>query len=79
MRIYDPRVGDFLSLDPLAATYPFYSPYLYAGNSPIRFIHTAGAGPGNAIQLFVNILLYSAKVVIQATVKQVAKPMRKIL
>src|SRR6266498_300740 len=27
MRIYDPRLGRFLSVDPLAENYPFYSPY----------------------------------------------------
>jgi RHS repeat-associated protein len=35
MRIYDPRVGRFLSLDPLQAKYPWFTPYQYAGNSPI--------------------------------------------
>ena len=35
MRIYDPRPGNFLSEDPLTEKYPFYSPYHYAGNTPI--------------------------------------------
>lgn len=34
MRIYDPRVGKFLSVDPLAKQYPFYTPYQFAGNMP---------------------------------------------
>ena len=35
MRIYDPRLGKFLSVDPLMPDYPFYSPYQFAGNKPI--------------------------------------------
>ena len=42
-RIYDSRLGRFLSEDPLTAQYPFYTPYEYAGNSPIRFIDLDGA------------------------------------
>jgi RHS repeat-associated protein len=42
MRIYDPRVGRFLSLDPLQAKYPFYTPYSFAGNKPIVFIDRDG-------------------------------------
>jgi|GEM_PF-6590035 len=34
MRIYDARVGRFLSRDPLQKNYPYYSPYQYAGNQP---------------------------------------------
>ncbi|MCB9330694.1 MAG: hypothetical protein H6574_06400 [Lewinellaceae bacterium] len=35
MRIYDPRVGRFLSVDPIAREYPWYTPYQFAGNKPI--------------------------------------------
>ena len=41
-RIYDPRLGRFLSIDPLFKTYPWYTPYQYAGNSPIAFIDLDG-------------------------------------
>jgi RHS repeat-associated protein len=34
-RIYDVRVGRFLSVDPLTRTYPWYTPYQFAGNKPI--------------------------------------------
>lgn len=34
-RMYDPRVGKFLSLDAYAAKYPSISPYAFAMNSPI--------------------------------------------
>ncbi len=35
MRIYDTRIGKFLSVDPLFEQYPWYTPYQFAGNSPI--------------------------------------------
>ncbi|HRD52986.1 MAG TPA: RHS repeat-associated core domain-containing protein [Flavobacteriales bacterium] len=34
-RLYDPRVGRWLSLDPLAEKFPSISPYAYVGNMPI--------------------------------------------
>ena len=42
MRIYDPRVGKFLSLDPLTSKFPFYSPYQFAGDKPIWAIDLDG-------------------------------------
>ena len=41
-RIYNPRLGKFLSVDPLSNSFPWYSPYHYAGNSPIRNIDLDG-------------------------------------
>ncbi|MFY0255719.1 RHS repeat-associated core domain-containing protein [Chitinophaga sp. 30R24] len=35
MRIYDPRLGRFLSVDPLTQHFPWYTPYQFAGNKPI--------------------------------------------
>lgn len=35
-RIYNPALGKFLSVDPLTYEYPFYTPYQFAGNTPIR-------------------------------------------
>jgi RHS repeat-associated protein len=35
-RIYDPRLGRWLSVDPLQEKYPFSSPYAYSLNSPIK-------------------------------------------
>jgi RHS repeat-associated protein len=34
-RIYDPRIGRWLSLDPMMAKYSAWSPYNYTANSPI--------------------------------------------
>ncbi len=35
MRIYDPRLGRFLSEDPLTQSYPELTPYQYASNRPV--------------------------------------------
>jgi RHS repeat-associated protein len=45
MRIYDGRIGKFLSVDPLTKNYPWYTPYQFAGNSPIKFIDLDGLEP----------------------------------
>lgn len=45
MRMYDPRVGRFLSSDPLTSKYAFYSPYQFAANMSIAAIDLDGAEP----------------------------------
>ena len=42
MRIYDPRVGRFLSVDPLQIKYPELTPYQFASNNPISFVDLDG-------------------------------------
>ena len=42
MRIYDPRLGRFLSVDPLSNNFPYYTPYQFAGNKPIEAIDLDG-------------------------------------
>ena len=42
MRIYDPRIGKFLSVDPLTKGYPMLTPYQYASNRPIDGIDMDG-------------------------------------
>jgi RHS repeat-associated protein len=42
MRIYDTRVGRFLSVDPLTNSYPGWSPYPFAMNSPISGVDLDG-------------------------------------
>mgnify|MGYP000196785948 CR=1 FL=1 len=42
MRIYDPRIAKFLSVDPIADNYPWYTPYQFAGNKPIWAIDLDG-------------------------------------
>jgi len=41
-RIYNPRLGRFLSVDPLSESYPWYTPYQFAGNKPIIAIDLDG-------------------------------------
>lgn len=41
-RIYNPRLGRFLSVDPLSKSYPWYTPYQFAGNKPIIAIDLDG-------------------------------------
>lgn len=41
-RIYDPRLARFKSVDPLTYSYPYYTPYQFAGNMPIAAIDLDG-------------------------------------
>lgn len=41
-RLYDPRVGRWLSLDPMAASYPGISPYVFVANSPLQYVDPDG-------------------------------------
>ena len=43
-RMYDPAIGRFPSIDPLAETFSYQSPYNYADNNPIKFIDFMGLG-----------------------------------
>lgn len=42
MRIYDTRLGRFLSVDPIYKSYPELSPYQFASNTPIWAIDLDG-------------------------------------
>lgn len=44
-RIYDPRIGKFLSMDPLSQKYPHVSPYMFAANSVIQMTDENGEYP----------------------------------
>jgi RHS repeat-associated protein len=41
-RIHDPRLGRFLSVDPLSPNYPYWSPFAFAGNNPVVAIDLEG-------------------------------------
>jgi len=41
-RMFDPRLGRWLRIDPLAHKYPSLSPYNFVNNSPLRFIDPNG-------------------------------------
>ncbi|WP_143306612.1 RHS repeat domain-containing protein [Chitinophaga vietnamensis] len=42
MRVYDPRIGKFLSVDPLTKAYPMLTPYQFASNRPIDGVDRDG-------------------------------------
>ena len=44
-RMHDPRVGRFFATDPLAISYPFYSPYAFSGNRVIDAVELEGKEP----------------------------------
>ncbi len=52
-RMYDPRLGTFLSLDKMAHVYPYLSPFTYSGDNPILFKdidgHLITDGKGNIV------------------------------
>ena len=54
MRLYNPALGRFLSVDPLAKEYSFYTPYQFAGNTPIDAIDLDGAEPFKKAYIYAN-------------------------
>ena len=44
-RIYNSQICKFLSVDPLSKSYPWYSPYQFAGNIPILYVDLDGLEP----------------------------------
>lgn len=86
-RIYDPRIAKFLSVDPLSPKYPWYTPYQFAGNNPIKFIDLDGleqatpdqkARASNLIDCF-EINAISTQVFKNISKKQLVGDLRKIL
>lgn len=41
-RMHDPRLGRFFAVDPLASSYPHYTPYSFSGNKVIAFVELEG-------------------------------------
>jgi RHS repeat-associated protein len=41
-RIFDPRLGRFLSVDPLTKSFPYNSPYIFSDDDPMNFIDLEG-------------------------------------
>ena len=44
-RIYNAGIGKFLSVDPLTKKFPWWTPYQFAGNMPIKYIDLDGLEP----------------------------------
>jgi RHS repeat-associated protein len=51
-RWYDPELGRFLSVDPLASKYPGLSPYIYCANNPLKFVDP----DGHFFDIFIDII-----------------------
>ncbi|MCC5946080.1 MAG: hypothetical protein JJT94_14215 [Bernardetiaceae bacterium] len=71
-RIYNKAIARFLSVDPLAPDYPWYTPYQFAGNKPIWAIDLEGLQEKTKTDAFVGAPGYlqatsSGKVVEQTT------------
>ena len=47
MRVYDEDLGVFLTVDPLFKKYPYWTPYQFAGDMPIKYIDLDGLEPAN--------------------------------
>jgi len=52
MRIYDARLGRFLSVDPIYKQYPELTPYQFASNTPIQAIDLDGLEAKEVFQVF---------------------------
>jgi RHS repeat-associated protein len=48
-RYYSPVDGIFLSVDPLAGSFPSWSPYVYTLNNPVRLTDPTGMAPEDII------------------------------
>ena len=51
MRIYDPRLGRFLSVDPIDYKYPELTPYQFASNTPLWAVDIDGLEAGIGMNL----------------------------
>jgi RHS repeat-associated protein len=59
-RIYDPRLGRWLSTDPLQKKYPNWSPYNYVMNSPLKLKDEDGRDVG--VSIVGNTITFSSTV-----------------
>lgn len=89
-RFYDPQIGRFLQLDPLAFDFEYYSPYQYAGNEPIANVDLDGLEPAKILDGIIQATKLGKKlpwnlaggtldevVVVADKIKKVAQPAAK--
>jgi RHS repeat-associated protein len=53
-RNYDPAIGRWMNIDPLAEEFPEWSPYSFSFNNPIRFVDEDGMAPTDIVILGKN-------------------------
>ncbi|MCX2682146.1 hypothetical protein OOZ15_19525 [Galbibacter sp. EGI 63066] len=63
-RNYDPALGRWMNLDPLANKFPSYSPYVYSINNPVLFIDYDGKEPDPVILKVVVEAIQNAAIAI---------------
>ncbi|WP_177230615.1 RHS repeat-associated core domain-containing protein [Chitinophaga sp. CF118] len=83
-RIYDPRIGKFLSVDPLTKSYPELTPYQFASNRPIDGVDQDGLEYSPASKAYMRdntaVLVMPATEEIEAVkLKQVNAAMDRIV
>jgi len=85
MRIYDPRVARFLSVDPLTQSYPELTPYQFASNSCIALIDIDGKEGGflddlvdYAVAKINKVIAKTIEAAVTATVNYVKEEINKI-
>lgn len=59
-RIYNKSYGKFLSVDPYEKYYPYWTPYQFCGNIPIRYVDLDGKEPSEPFSDILSTLVNTA-------------------